>query len=530
MARIILLLHSHIPYVLRQGRWPFGEIWLFEAMAETYVPLLNMLKRLTMDGIKPRLAFTFSPTLLDQLASPYIRDEFAGYLLDTEERARSDRRFFYSAGAVEFAMLAEYYERCYRDVRMSFCCDYQKDLTAGFRGFKSAGEIEIVATASTHAYLPLVDQASVALQVRLGQMSYRRHFSSSPAGFWLPECGYKEGLEEILQASGFKYFFVDSHAVEGGKPRGDSSYYPGSSRPGAEFFADTGLSTCRPYWVGDTGLKVLGRNAMVSQRVWSAESGYPGDGLYREYHMSSPRSGFKYWRVTNRKADGVKALYDPGAASRKALEHARHFVNSLVSTASDARKNGVAEPLVVGCYDTELFGHWWWEGPLWLEEVIRLIDESTELELCLPSSVDAPGQEARLFESSWGQGGKHYIWENDETLWMWELTREACQQCWQLLRQPPGGALEKRAAVQAVRELLLLESSDWFFMVSNNLTRDYAMKRFFEHYTKLLRLKTAIGNPGRKSDLKQWLDRVEFEDHFLEDLSYHDIQACLLNR
>lgn len=527
MARIMLLLHSHIPYVMRQGRWPFGEIWLFEAMAETYVPLLNMLERLHREGINPRLIFNFSPTLLDQLASGYIREEFAAYLRDGEARARSDKRFYESTGGSDLAMLAAYYERCCRDVRMSFEVDHDRDLAAAFWRHRENGRIDIVATAATHAYLPLVDSSSIALQVRLGKLAYEKHFNSAPEGFWLPECGYKSGLEDVLQDCGFRYFFVDSHAVEGGRPRGDGSPFQGHLRAEVEFFADTGLSTYRPYRVLNTDFMVLGRNAMVSQQVWSADTGYPGDGSYREYHQSSPRSGFKYWRVTNRRESGAKEIYQPAAAAATARKQARHFVDSIANMVFHARKIGVEDPLIVGCYDTELFGHWWWEGPLWLEEVIRLIDARSDLELCLPGAVGWPRREAKLFESSWGMGGKHFIWENEETLWMWELTREACEDSWNLLRHPAGQALEKRVAVQAVKELLLLESSDWFFMVSNNLTRDYAMKRFFEHYTRLLRLNEAIRNGCREPGLELWLQRFEYDDDFLGGFDYQEIWRCL---
>ena len=316
--------------------------------------------------------------------------------------------------------------------------------------------------------------------------------------------------------------------MEGGKPHGDGSPGPGQLQPEVEFFADTGLSTYRPYWIFNRDFMVLGRNAMVSQQVWSADTGYPGDGCYREYHQSSPRSGFKYWRVTNRKESGTKAIYEPAAASQKALEQARLFVDSVSNTVYHARKIGVEEPLIVGCYDTELFGHWWWEGPQWLEETLRLIARRRDLELCLPESVPPPRQNAKLLESSWGMGGKHFIWENEETLWMWELTREACEDCWKLLRgRSADGGVHKRAAVQAIKELLLLESSDWFFMVSNNLTRDYAMKRFFEHYTRLLRLNESIRRQCPEPGLEKWLDRVEYQDNILNGLDYSEIQSCL---
>lgn len=527
---MILMLHSHIPYVKHQGRWPFGEVWLFEAMAETYIPLLDMLNRLVQDGIQPGIAVSLSPTLLDQLESPYIHQAFEKYLTDCECLAAADKRHYAAMGEESLSRMAAYYERVYAGIKMKFMIVYNQDLIAAFNRLQESSSIEIVATAATHAYLPLVDERSVQAQVHLGKMSYEKHFGRQACSFWLPECGYKDGLEQALLECGFRNFFVDSHAVEGGRPQGDSSPSNSEMTADIEFFAETGLSTYRPYYVKGRDLVVLGRNAMISQQVWSADSGYPGDADYREFHLRSPRSGLKYWRVTERKHAGQKQYYDPAKASRRAVEHAAHFVESVGNTIFHARKIGVEQPLIVGCYDTELFGHWWWEGILWLETVLRLINSRSGLKLQLPSRVEAPRQEANLFESSWGMGGKHFIWQNEETVWMWELAAEASNAFWEIWMKKNGGGKEKRIVDQALKELLLLESSDWFFMVSNNLTRDYAMHRFFEHYARLHRLLAEEEAGNISSEFEDWMKSLEHRDDFLSGLDYDTVRRAIQNR
>jgi 1,4-alpha-glucan branching enzyme len=271
-----------------------------------------------------------------------------------------------------------------------------------------------------------------------------------------------------------------------------------------------------PYKVKGKDIIVLGRNAMVSHQVWSADYGYPGDQYYREFHKDSERSGLKYWRVTDRKNSlDKKLIYDPLQAAVRVKQHARHFINSLDNTSIEAQKLGFRQPMIVACYDTELFGHWWWEGINWLEEVVRLIDKSPEHHFMLPGSITCNLPEAKVFESSWGMGGKHWVWDNEETTWMWDIIREAAAEYEDLDKEKRDSDVTRRVLAQALRELILLESSDWLFMVTNNLTRDYAMKRFFDHYAKFLRLTNAIRDQHFSDSFIEWLDKVQREDDFL---------------
>lgn len=514
----MLVLHSHIPYVKKQGRWPFGEVWLFEAMAETYIPLLSSWAHLEADNINMPLTLGLSPTLLEQVSSSYVKQEFVQYLKEREISAGEDERYFLSRGEKQLAETASVYRRFYCDIRRDFVIDFDSDLIRIIKLMQEKGFIEVITTAATHAYLPLMDVSDAENQVYWGKQVYRKHFDCEPRGFWLPECGYKKGLEDILAKHGFKYFYVDSHAIEGGKPLGIFSG-EWEDKPDIETFANTGLSTYRPYKLEGTDITVFGRNAMVSHQVWSAEYGYPGDEFYREFHKQQPGSGFKYWRVTDRsKPLDKKVLYDARLAKLKARQHASHFVNSLRETGREAKKLGFAAPLIVGCYDTELFGHWWWEGVTWLESVLKEINASSDLTMVLPSELTCARHSAQIFDSSWGMGGKHFIWDNKETGWMWEIINRVGKEYEKLQQLSLTGDFEQRATTQALKELMLLQSSDWLFMVSNNLTRDYAMKRFFEHYTKFLRISDTLHNNKVDDDFIKWFAGVECED---------DLFSCL---
>lgn len=516
-SNIMLVLHSHIPFVKRQGRWPFGEVWLFEAMAETYIPFLRTWLRLREEGIKAPVTLSLSPPLLDQLSTPYIQKEFVIYLREREDKAAEEERYYISVGEPGMASLANFYHRFYRDIRRDFTLELDSNLVNVFKQLKNNGEVEILATAASHAYLPLLDRKSLQHQIFWGIRTYENYFACEPEGFWLPECGYFQGIEDLLIARQLRYFYVDSHAVEGGKPLGDSSTIDPELSCQDEMFANTGLSTYRPYKIKDKNIMVFGRNAMVSQQVWSADYGYPGDKDYREFHRESPRSGFKYWRITDR-SNGIKLVYEPEQARLKAKQHARHFINSIGNTGREAVHLGFDEPLIIACYDTELFGHWWWEGIDWLEEVVRGIAQSKELDFILPAQIQVPDGEAQVFESSWGTGGKHYIWNNKETQWMWDIIRQASIEFEELDKSSIDSDIKAASLAQVLRELILIESSDWLFMVTNNLTRDYAIKRFFEHYTKFLRLVNAIRDENFSDNYIAWLKNVEVEDDFLSFL------------
>ncbi len=257
---------------------------------------------------------------------------------------------------------------------------------------------------------------------------------------------------------------------------------------------------------------------MVSLQVWSKDYGYPGDAFYRDFHKQLPHSGLKYWRVTRRDANPeCKLVYDRHQAQETVRRHAAHFMDTIGGIAQEADRLGYSEPLIVACYDTELFGHWWWEGVDWLEELVRLITRRGHWRMVLPDMLLQEMEtipEAQIMESSWGTGGKHFGWSNPETNWMWETIRKARQEL-ESTAGLAGGDLINRARNQAIKELMLMESSDWFFMVTNNHTRDYAVRRFLEHFAKLVRLTGMVRMNQFNPETIEWLKRVEEEDDLL---------------
>lgn len=522
-SRLMLVLHSHLPYVEKHGRWPFGEVWLFEAMAETYIPLMQSWMRMVNEGIKAPLTISLSPTLLEQTASPYIQKEFIEYLKEKEKLAASDEKYFRAHNQSDMAQVAADYIRFYRDVRRDFITTFACDIPGFISAMGQSVPLELMTTAATHAYLPMLkNKQALKQQIEVGIKVFYRHLGYKPGGFWLPECGYYQGLEDILVEQGIQYFFVDSHAIEGGKPPQVSSGIEDIFDEGEEIFEvfkETGLSTYRPYRVKGKPIAVFGRNAMVSTQVWSKTFGYPGDNVYREFHKQHPRSGLKYWKVSDKNSGGNKAVYNRIEAQERVRQHVHHFFNLLKNVGSEAGKLGFREPLIVACYDTELFGHWWWEGVDWLEEVVRLVSQDNSINMVLPSVVMRDWErfaDAQIFESSWGVGGKHTGWYNRETEWMWNIIHEAQAEYNNLAIDETSENI-RRAAAQARKELMLMQSSDWFFMVTNNHTRDYALRRFFGHYTRFVRLMSMIHSGKFDQESIKWLESVEKQDRLFEE-------------
>jgi 1,4-alpha-glucan branching enzyme len=255
----------------------------------------------------------------------------------------------------------------------------------------------------------------------------------------------------------------------------------------------------------------MGRNERTGLQVWSGTVGYPGDYVYREFHKKDDVSGLQYWKITGAGVDlGDKALWDPDVAFARVREHAGHYAWLVHELVADQQRRGLERPLVVSAYDTELFGHWWFEGVAWVGEVVRYLAADPAIELTTAGGfVEAhpPTHAVELPEGSWGVGGTHYTWWNDQTAWFWpeihatELRLEAL--CARELATVAGGtsaANDERVAHlrQAAREALLLEASDWPFLVTTGQAAEYATERFREHRARfeLLAGQLESGAPG----------------------------------
>jgi 1,4-alpha-glucan branching enzyme len=517
---LALVLHAHLPFVRHPEYDEFlEEYWLYEAITETYIPLLSMLERIVHDRIPCRLTLSLSPPLLNMLSDALLQARYVRHLerliaLATKETART-------RPDPAFHTLAETYLRLFTQARATFVDRYGRNLPQAFRRLQDAGVVEIMACAATHGYLPLlhVNEHAVRAQVRIGIDEYRRFFARAPAGLWLPECGYYPGLDNILQEYGIRYFLVDTHAIVYATPRPVYATYAPVYCP--------------------SGVAAYGRDAASSKQVWSSVEGYPGDPAYREFYrdvgydlddeyirpyLPPPGDrvplGIKYYRITG-PAD-EKAPYDPRRAGEKAMEHARHFVSGRMRQVESLVGNMDRPPLIVAPYDAELFGHWWFEGPQWLESVIRqvsaapgalrLVTLSEYLERFPTNQVATPAA------SSWGAHGYHAVWLSDANRWIYRHLHKAADRMAELAaRFPQAGGVRRRALNQAARELLLAQSSDWAFLIQQGTAPQYATARVTQHISRFTRLYEALC--GDRLD-ESWLGEVESRDNIFPAVDY----------
>jgi 1,4-alpha-glucan branching enzyme len=532
---LCIVLHAHLPWVVGHGRWPHGTDWLCEAAVETYLPLWRILFELGRGKPLVRLTVGLSPILCEQLASRGFREELVTYLDLKQEAAARDAMEFRAAGLTGRERMAQrwgaYFEAAEREL-----ASLGWNLVSAFRALEERGTVEVVTCAATHAYLPLLGrQSSIRAQIRAGKEAHRRHFGREPRGIWLPECAYRPsgpwypavgnappsyrpGLEDFIASAGLRYFVVDTHLVAGSPESALSSYlqqmvssdeedspFTAPPRPPASQPALAGATPYEPYLVGS--VHAFARDPRTSKLVWSAREGYPGAASYLEFHKRHHPGGLRYWSVTNHSADlGAKEDYDEQRARQQALADAEHFVSIVEGLAREIRKE-LEAPTIVAPYDAELFGHWWFEGPIFLERVLTLLADSEEIGLeTLGSALEQrpATHELRLPEGSWGQGGGHDVWLNSGTRFVWRLIYEAEQKFETLVRArvDRAGRLESRVLRQLARTLLLLEASDWPFLVTSRTAHDYAELRVLEHheaFNRLYAMARHLGNGGAPS-------------------------------
>jgi 1,4-alpha-glucan branching enzyme len=487
-----------------------------------------------------------TPVLAEMLATPRFREGFLAYLEERTSRAEADRRDFEAAGDEQGRIAAVAWLDFYKQAKTDFVETYHGDLLAAFTRLQKVNRIEIIVSAATHGYLPLLGRdESIEAQLTTGTASYRRLFGRRPRGIWLPECAYRPGydwsrpvgptrswpragLETFLARQGLRYFFVDTHLVAGGAPIGTYEDRFEERRLDAARNG-TGLSPNEPYALAASGRRkvaVLARDPRSSVQVWSADYGYPGDGAYLEFHRKRGRDGLRYWRVTDRRLPlGEKVPYDPATAQERADAHADHFVSLILDTLREHQEATGRTGVVVAPFDTELFGHWWFEGPRWLEAVLRKLEGRVVAATASDFlAAHPPRSTIRLPEGSWGQGGAHWVWLNDGTRWVWEEVYRAEDAFLDASRAAKGqtNPTARRILSQLARELLLLESSDWPFLITTVAAKDYAEARVKEHIAAFDRLRTLLerakdGALGPED--AAWLAEVEERDSLFPDVN-----------
>lgn len=520
-----IVLHAHLPYVRHPEHESFfEENWLFEAMTECYLPLIGMLDRLHSDNVDYRLTLSLSPTLIAMLRDDLLQSRYLKYLHNRLELA--EKEIIRTRKQPEYQKLARLYRRFFLNALNIYQERYQGDLLSAFRKHQATGKLELITTAATHGFLPLlnVSETAVRNQIKTGIATFKANLGSAPTGFWLPECGYYPGLEKVLADAGINYFFVDSHGLM------DASQRP---RNGVYAPLDCG-----------NGVAAFARDPESSKQVWSAKEGYPGDFDYREYHSDIGfeldldyiasyildgkiriNTGIKYQRVTG--GNLPKQIYNPRQALAKVCKHAQDFVEKRQQQIDRlGAAMGESQPIIVAPYDAELFGHWWFEGIYWLECVLRLASEdSNGVQLISCSDYlkqQPPAQVATPSASTWGDQGYSSYWINESNDWIYPLLHRAEQEMEKLARDIEGLAvtpLQRRALNQAARSILLAQASDWPFILKSGTTIDYANKRITDHLARFNYLHDSI----RKNRINErYLAALEIMDNIFPDIDFRD--------
>jgi 1,4-alpha-glucan branching enzyme len=519
-----LVLHAHLPFV-RHPEYPefLEEDWLYEAITEVYLPLVFIFQNLHEAGASPRLAINVSPPLCEMLADPLLQSRYTRHLenlleLSLKEVERTKRE------AAEFYDVARMYADNLSASLKLWNERYRRNLINAFRELQEEGVLEIITCGATHGFLPLISTSEARrAQINVAVNNYRKHFNRQPRGIWLPECAYEPGIESYLKSAGIEYFISDTHAILYGEPRPKYGVHAPVVCP--------------------NGVAVFARDVETSQQVWSAEVGYPGSDVYREFyrdigwdlpldylkphlHANEERRhlGLKYYRITGRNVSQQnKQPYIPAAAREKAGENAMHFIGERIKQAYLLRDTFEGRaPLVVSPYDAELFGHWWYEGPQFIDFFFRQLHfDQSEIAAISPGDyLDSriPIQIQQPSASSWGENGYYKVWLNEENSWMYPYQHDAERKMTEFAnRYDSPDENQKRILNQMARELLLAESSDWAFQIYQGTTVEYSSRRFRSHIHRFSLLREMLINGDVGEEL---LAELESRDNIFSELDY----------
>jgi 1,4-alpha-glucan branching enzyme len=518
---LLLVLHAHLPYVRHPEYDRFlEERWFFEAVTETYIPLIKFFDRMRAEGVPFKLTLSVSPSLANMMEDPLLRERCVRHLelsLRLAERECERTRQWQ-----DMNFLANMYRVLFTEALDTFVGRCGTRLLSAFKEYAESGNLELITCAATHGFLPLLssEPSAVRAQVLTAVHEHRRIFKHSPEGMWVPECAFYPGLDTMLAEAGIRYFMVDSHGIEHAEPRPVFGVH-------APLFTPAGVAA-------------FGRHPMTSKLVWSTNVGYPADYNYREYYRDigfdldqqylapfqyaegvRTSTGIKYHRITGQTQN--KHLYNPEWACQAAEKHGKDFVNRCRDHASRTAHGMPFPPVIVSPYDAELFGHWWFEGPQFIYHVFREMAASDELAPTTASEFlnQYPIlQKAMPAQCSWGRNGYHEHWVNPKVAWMWRPLHEAAARMRQTVEQRPAphkGSVEDRALRQAGRELMLAQSSDWPFIVTNGTTVEYAVRRFRDHMNRFHGLLFELERQEINQDR---LRALEYMDAIFPELDY----------
>jgi len=519
---VAFILNAHLPYV-RHLEYPrfLEEDWLFESISESYLPLLRMFNKLKKEKLSYTFTISLSPTLCCMLTDASLQGRFNAYLELHKELGEKEVLRCQSEQP-EFLEMATFYLDSIKQNLIDFNDLYRCNILDGFKSLEASGHLELITTAATHAYLPLYKDYPTAInaQVELGIQSFLTNFGHLPKGFWLPECGYYPGLEETLKSHGISWFQVASQSMLLSPDKVECGDYRPIRCP--------------------NGVAAFPRDYQATSLVWSNSSGYPCDRQYREFYrdigydlpmdyikeyIHEPEvrvfTGYKYWAITGN--TDQKIPYDRSLAQAKVAAHAANFLYNLKKKGDILSSSMLKDPLYTLGFDAELFGHWWFEGIDWLEQVIRMSANSEEeVTLVTPSSFlfkEGELQTARPAFSSWGQGGYSSVWLDGSNAWTYRHIHKAIERMEELaVRFNDQISLKQRFLNQAAREVLLSMASDWPFILYNKSSTEYAQKRLKDH---LRNFNVVYGNMCKNAVNTEWLVKAEKRDIIFPDMDYN---------
>jgi len=514
-----LMLHAHLPFVRHPEHEKFlEEDWLFEAITETYLPLIQIMEGWQRDGMDFRLTMSMSPTLCAMLQDPLLQERYVRRLDGLIELADNEiHRTHWDQAYRELAWMYHHRFTAARDTYF----DYGRNIVGAFRRFQDDGKLEIATCAATHALLPLLadEPASLRAQILIARDHYRECFGRDPRGIWLPECAYVPAIEAALQEANIRWFVTETHGILHATPRARYGIF-------APIFTPNGLA-------------VFGRDFDSARQVWSKETGYPGDPRYRDFYrdigfdldfdyvkpyLPAPNlrgfTGIKYHAITG--SEGEKRVYDRGAAMRAADEHAGHFLQMRLEQFGKLESIMDRPAIVLAPYDAELFGHWWYEGPEFLNYFVRkAYYDQKAFVLTTPHDYlrENPTQQvATPGASSWGDEGYWRVWLNETNEWIYPHLRAAQARMTEIAGTKAAPTpLQERALKQAGRELLLAQASDWPFILRTGTSPGYAAQRVKAH---LLRFNSLYNQFVKNKMDEVWLGEIERLDNLFANLDW----------
>jgi len=337
-----LILHAHLPFVRHPEYREFlEEDWLFEAITETYIPLIDVFDKLIDEGIDFRITMSLTPPLISMLTDELLQSRYIRYV---EKRIQlSEKEIERTKHQPEFNRLAQMYHKHFTNARYVYAEKYHRNIINAFKKFQDMGKLEVITCGATHGYLPLMNNNVNAMraQINVAVQHYEKHFGRKPRGIWLPECAYEPGIDQLLKDAGIRFFITETHGILFASPRPKYGNYAPVYCP--------------------TGVAAFGRDMESSRQVWSSKEGYPGDFFYRDFyrdvgfdldydyirpylHGDGKRTnvGIKYYRITG-KTDH-KEPYSPERAQDKAAEHAGNFMFNRENRLNTSPRSWTANP------------------------------------------------------------------------------------------------------------------------------------------------------------------------------------------